>query len=490
MPIQPRKLVIVYQKRQKSSVSMKQSPPAASASASASDNSSNLNKVPSHKINNKVNPAVTASPSTDNMAFVPVKISRPQLLPPVLCSRRFYVYLLLLLVIVLILVVVRLVSQIKVTFVHLHLESDGDLERVTLPRSFSDSRGARCLDGSPPAYYFRPSPVVSVNYWLVYLPSGAWCTSPQNCYERSLSSKGSSNMAKTSLSYDGILSHDCQQNPDFCMWNVVAFLYCDGGSFLGNASSPVEYNGRKLYMRGAVIFDTLVEYLTMVTQFGSAEQIVVAGSSAGGIGALIHVDRLRAMLPLSVQTLHVIVDGSMFVDTPDINGDHTMARIFQDTYNMHSLNASASLQECTVTKSADDGWHCLFPEVYHRFVFTPMFFTNSIYDTWQRYHAVKILCSAAECPSSNLGTLYENRDAVRTVAKDISGSSKKNGVFLTWCPVHSMTIKRWLSWSVLGSPTLQATLTAWLRHDETMVSSDVLLDLQPAVEQCASTVGV
>ena len=40
-------------------------------------------------------------------------------------------------------------------------------------------------------------------------------------------------MAKMSLAYDGILSHDCQQNPDFCMWNVVAFLYCDGGSFLG-----------------------------------------------------------------------------------------------------------------------------------------------------------------------------------------------------------------------------------------------------------------
>ena len=48
-----------------------------------------------------------------------------------------------------------------------------------------------------------------------------------------MGSKGSSNMAKMSLAYDGILSHDCQQNPDFCMWNVVAFLYCDGGSFLG-----------------------------------------------------------------------------------------------------------------------------------------------------------------------------------------------------------------------------------------------------------------
>ncbi|KAK3763321.1 hypothetical protein RRG08_021144 [Elysia crispata] len=434
------------------------------------------------------NIALTLKPTTkaDSMAFVPVRISRPQLLPPVLCSRRFYVYLLLLVLIILILCVVRLVSQIKVTFVHMHLESDGDLERVTLPRSFSEPRGARCLDGSPPAYYFRPSPVVSVNYWLVYLPSGAWCSSPSECDERSRSSKGSSNMAKMSLAYDGILSHDCQQNPDFCMWNVVAFLYCDGGSFLGNATNPVEYNGRRMYMRGAVIFDTLIEYLTKTTHFGNAEQIVLAGSSAGGIGALIHVDRLRALLPTSVETLHVIVDGSMFVDTPDINGDYTMAQIFQSTYCQHGLNASAPIQECTQTKTHDTEWRCLFPEVYYKFVFTPMFFTNSIYDTWTRPHALKISCSASNCPNANIPTVYANRDAVRNLAREISGSSKKHGVFLTACPVHRMMIKPWLSWTVFGSPTMQVTLTAWLRHDETMSSTDVALDIQPAVEQCSS----
>ena len=121
------------------------------------------------------NIALTLKPTTkaDSMAFVPVRISRPQLLPPVLCSRRFYVYLLLLVLIILILCVVRLVSQIKVTFVHMHLESDGDLERVTLPRSFSEPRGARCLDGSPPAYYFRPSKSVCMFqpiqiYYMLY----------------------------------------------------------------------------------------------------------------------------------------------------------------------------------------------------------------------------------------------------------------------------------------------------------------------------------
>ena len=124
--------------------------------------------------------------------------------------------------------------------------------------------------------------------------------------------------------------------------------------------------------------------------------------------------------------------------------------------------------------------------MYYKFVFTPMFFTNSIYDTWVRPHVLGIWCSASTCPDDNLPTVYAYRDAVRALAREISGSSKKHGVFLTACPVHKMVVKPFLSMSVFGSPTMQTTLTAWLQHDETMSGSDVLLDIRPAVEQCAS----
>ncbi|CAL1544717.1 unnamed protein product, partial [Lymnaea stagnalis] len=88
------------------------------------------------------------------MVFVPVRFSRPQLVPPLLCSRRLYVHLALLMVIICMLALIRLMSQVKVNFVHYHLESDPDAELVTLPSVYANSRGAFCLDGSPPAYYF------------------------------------------------------------------------------------------------------------------------------------------------------------------------------------------------------------------------------------------------------------------------------------------------------------------------------------------------
>lgn len=33
--------------------------------------------------------------------------------------------------------------------------------------------------------------------------------------------------------FNGILSPSESENPKFHMWNMVDFLYCDGGSFLG-----------------------------------------------------------------------------------------------------------------------------------------------------------------------------------------------------------------------------------------------------------------
>lgn len=49
--------------------------------------------------------------------------------------------------------------------------------------------------------------------------------------------------------------------------------------FAGNRSDPLIVNSKALYMRGALVFDALIEYLTTVTLFKDAEQIILAGSS-------------------------------------------------------------------------------------------------------------------------------------------------------------------------------------------------------------------
>ena len=61
------------------------------------------------------------------------------------------------------------------------------------------------------------------------------------------------------------------------------------------------------------------------------------------MGALIHADVLRARLPESVHSLHVLVDGSMFVDVPDVEGQRSQAKLFTAFYHLHSVKGACYL---------------------------------------------------------------------------------------------------------------------------------------------------
>ena len=50
---------------------------------------------------------------------------------------------------------------------------------------------------------------------------------------RSFTELGSSLEAPMFRAFGGIMSSSEVENPDFHKWNMVDFLYCDGGSFAG-----------------------------------------------------------------------------------------------------------------------------------------------------------------------------------------------------------------------------------------------------------------
>tara|TARA_B110000208_G_scaffold180748_1_gene230759 strand:- start:128 stop:532 length:405 start_codon:yes stop_codon:yes gene_type:complete len=130
--------------------------------------------------------------------------------------------------------------------------------------------GARCLDGSPGAFYFAPSTAATearaqakrdtwtkgssssssnaatgaveqsteavedqANDWIVYMRHGGWCTSVEGCLSRSHVCLGTTaGLTETSVSPGaevqcgdarprGVLSDDCELNPAWCHANVV-----------------------------------------------------------------------------------------------------------------------------------------------------------------------------------------------------------------------------------------------------------------------------
>ena len=59
----------------------------------------------------------------------------------------------------------------------------GDLQLVRLPAATVQKSGARCLDGSPPAYFVR-EPTSSSRVWLIGLQGGGWCYTEADCVKR------------------------------------------------------------------------------------------------------------------------------------------------------------------------------------------------------------------------------------------------------------------------------------------------------------------
>ena len=62
---------------------------------------------------------------------------------------------------------------------------------------------------------------------------GGWCYTEEDCLNRSKTELGSSKYWPTVVPLGGLFSDNKTVNGEFYNWNVVALIYCDGGSFSG-----------------------------------------------------------------------------------------------------------------------------------------------------------------------------------------------------------------------------------------------------------------
>jgi hypothetical protein len=88
--------------------------------------------------------------------------------------------------------------------------------------------------------------------------------------------------------------------------------YCDGGSFTGNRSEPVDAGGRLIHFRGRAILEYTMRALLEVG-LSTATHIVLGGQSAGALSVLLHQRWMVAALP-STAHVSLVLDGGVFAD--------------------------------------------------------------------------------------------------------------------------------------------------------------------------------
>ena len=183
--------------------------------------------------------------------------------------------------------------------------------------------GTTCRDGSPMKIFYRYSDDTS-NY-VIFLEGGGVCfddffcpLNPKNVNERvdgesiiaaALGNLGGAAQIPQEPRDEGIFKND-PSNP-LALWNAVYVPYCSGDVYGGTrsgvsvprwpAGTPQEFNGYE---------NTEIMLGRVVATFQDADKALLTGSSAGGVGALLHGGPFADMLADYTDTRGFVVSDS------------------------------------------------------------------------------------------------------------------------------------------------------------------------------------
>eukprot|EP01084_Bolivina_argentea_P259623 438116_1 len=171
-----------------------------------------------------------------------------------------------------------------------YINAQGTLKLQLLPKG---ENGGQCLDSSPAGFYYAPPPSGSSNLWVIFLEGGGACSDKQSCLQRANSSLGSSKYWKPTMEAGGLLSNSAKNNPDFYTAHKVYGPYCSGDSWSGQRTQPSkDPDTWGLYFSGHLIFTRIMQFLAENLKVLDAENVLLTGSSAGGIGTFANINWL------------------------------------------------------------------------------------------------------------------------------------------------------------------------------------------------------
>jgi O-palmitoleoyl-L-serine hydrolase len=306
---------------------------------------------------------------------------------------------------------------------------------------------AVCIDGSPPGYYYRTNPL-SDNFLIVLL-GGGWCHTPAECYERSQTLYGSSTFWPPVLDHGlGLTSADVTTNPTFADWNVAVFIYCDGSSYSGNLEQPYSFNGTTLFSRGQRIFEAVIGDLERTFGADQANQVVLYGESAGGIGCLSHVDMLAERW--SAVDVRGLCDSSFFIPVQAFSPANTTVVIPTMSNVYRFFNVTAGLDQSCVRALGD--FRCLIAEFIFPFLSTPTFMLQSQVDCDQ-FQNVGLQCLPSPdnlpaptpaCNAQELAYIVAFQKQMRQHASAAgllqTNGAVQHGLFFDSCIHHSIAL--------------------------------------------------
>jgi len=223
---------------------------------------------------------------------------------------------------------------------------------------------AICMDGSLAIYYKNIQ--TNQKNWIIMLGGGVPCGTLENCQQALKNKKNmtSSKYRWNNIHGTGLLSDNEVNNPNFANWNKIFIPQCSMDVWVGKQKASEKTHG--LSFQGGNIVHASIQALKNLG-LTQADNLLMVGNSAGGIGVMNHIDWVASQLPNT--KVKGLVDGSWVLDT----------KPFPSSTHIHQ-NIIKRLSTLTVQVDSDcakaypnNNWQCIMGEYIYPHIQSPLF---------------------------------------------------------------------------------------------------------------------
>lgn len=229
-----------------------------------------------------------------------------------------------------------------------------------LKRVFLSNRTITCNDGSQSGFYLRKSTTGSKR-WVVFLEGGWHCYDQNSCRARWLRLRHlmtSTQWPETRI-VGGILSSMPMENPYWHNANHVFVPYCSSDSWSGTRVIDETKMGWK-FMGALIVKQVIADLVPLGLGQVQGAELLLVGSSAGGMGVMLNLDRIKKFLHV-VKGVKVKVkgvsDSGWFLDRePFAAGTIAAAETVQQGWKLWQ----GELPDACVAQHSKEPWRCYF----------------------------------------------------------------------------------------------------------------------------------
>ncbi|XP_065086521.1 palmitoleoyl-protein carboxylesterase NOTUM [Ochlerotatus camptorhynchus] len=323
-----------------------------------------------------------------------------------------------------------------------------------LKRVFLSNRTVTCNDGSQAGFYLRKSP--GSRRWVVFFEGGWHCYDHKSCRARWLKLRHLMTSAQWPETRDvgGLLSPVPSENPYWYNANHVFVPYCSSDSWSGTKVKPETRDGLR-FMGSLIVRQVIADLIPLGLGHSQGADLLMAGSSAGGLGVMLNLDKVRSFLQnekgLKV-SVRGVSDSGWFLDRePYTAGAVAASEAVRQGWRMWD----GALPQACVAEHPKEPWRCYFGHRLYNTLKAPLFVFQWLFDEAQ----MRADHVGAPVTPQQWDYIHDMGGALRESLNNVTA------VFAPSCIGHSVLTKRdWMNIKI-DDVSLADALRCWEQSD-------------------------